>query len=85
MNIIQQLEREQMDAVLSKRGVPEFAPGDTVKVLVKVVESAEADPKDKKKKAAVKEATVRFQAFEGVVIARSGAGINENFTVRKIS
>jgi len=85
MNIIQQLEREQMDAVLAKRGVPEFGPGDTVKVMVKVVESADADPKDKKKKAAVKEATVRFQAYEGVVIARSGAGLNENFTVRKIS
>lgn len=84
MNIIQQLEREQMDAVLAKRGVPEFGPGDTVKVMVKVVETVD-DPKDKKKKGAVKEATVRFQAYEGVVIARSGAGINENFTVRKIS
>ena len=49
MNIIQQLEREQMDAVLSKRGIPEFGPGDTVKVLVKVIESAETDPNDKKK------------------------------------
>ena len=85
MNIIQQIEKEQMDAVLTKRGVPEFAPGDTVKVMVKVIESAEIDPKDKKKKDAAKEPTVRFQAYEGVVIARSGAGINENFTVRKIS
>ncbi|MGQ0673315.1 MAG: 50S ribosomal protein L19 [Hyphomicrobium sp.] len=86
MNIIQQLEREQMDAVLSKRGVPEFEPGDTVKVMVKVVESAEIDPKDKNKKAAApKEPTIRFQAYEGVVIARSGAGLNETFTVRKIS
>lgn len=84
MNIIQQLEREQMDAVLAKRGVPEFGPGDTVKVMVKVVETVD-DPKDKKKKNAVKVPTVRFQAYEGVVIARSGAGINENFTVRKIS
>ena len=84
MNIIQQLEREQMDAVLSKRSIPEFGPGDTVKVMVKVIESAEADPKDKKKKVE-KEPTVRFQAYEGVVIARSGAGLNENFTVRKIS
>ncbi|MBN9282630.1 MAG: 50S ribosomal protein L19, partial [Hyphomicrobium denitrificans] len=84
MNIIQQLEREQMDAVLSKRSIPEFGPGDTVKVLVKVIESAETDPKDKKKKVE-KEPTVRFQAYEGVVIARSGAGLNENFTVRKIS
>lgn len=86
MNIIQQLEREQMDAVLTKRGVPEFQPGDTVKVMVKVVEAAEIDPKDKKKKAAaVKEPVVRYQAYEGVVIARSGGGINETFTVRKIS
>jgi large subunit ribosomal protein L19 len=84
MNLIQQLEREQMDAILSKRGVPEFGPGDTVKVMVKVIEAAEADPKDKKKKVE-KEPTVRFQAYEGVVIARSGSGLNENFTVRKIS
>ncbi|MBY0560770.1 50S ribosomal protein L19 [Hyphomicrobium sp.] len=85
MNIIQQLEREQMDAILAKRGVPEFGPGDTVKVMVKVVEAAD-DPKDKKKKGgAAKEPTIRFQAYEGVVIARSGAGLNENFTVRKIS
>jgi large subunit ribosomal protein L19 len=86
MNIIQELEREQMNAVLAKRGIPEFSPGDTVKVTVKVVEAAEVDPKDKKKKAAApKEATVRFQAYEGIVIARSGSGINESFTVRKIS
>jgi large subunit ribosomal protein L19 len=86
MNIIQQLEREQMDAVLAKRGVPEFQPGDTVKVLVRVVESADIDPKDKKKKAAAaKPAVERLQAYEGIVIARSGAGINESFTVRKIS
>jgi large subunit ribosomal protein L19 len=86
MNIIQQLEREQMDAVLAKRGVPEFQPGDTVKVLVRVVEIADIDPKDKKKKAAAaKPAVERLQAYEGIVIARSGAGINESFTVRKIS
>jgi large subunit ribosomal protein L19 len=84
MNLIQQLEREQMDAILAKRGVPEFGPGDTVKVMVKVIEAADADPKDKKKNV-VKEPTTRFQAYEGVVIARSGAGLNENFTVRKIS
>ncbi len=83
MNLIQQLEREQMDAILSKRGVPEFGPGDTVKVMVKVVETVD-DPKDKKKGAA-KVPTTRLQAYEGVVIARSGAGLNENFTVRKIS
>lgn len=84
MNIIQELEREQMNAILAKRGVPEFGPGDTVKVMVKVVEAAE-DSKDKKAKAKPKEATVRFQAYEGVVIARSGSGLNESFTVRKIS
>jgi len=73
MNIIQQLEREQMDAVLRTRTVPEFSPGDTVKVMVKVIEG---EGKDR---------TVRLQAYEGVVIARSGAGVNESFTVRKIS
>jgi large subunit ribosomal protein L19 len=85
MNIIQQLDREQMDAILAKRGVPEFAPGDTVKVMVRVVEAAEIDPKNKKKAKAKEESVTRLQAYEGVVIARSGAGINENFTVRKIS
>ena len=85
MNIIQELEREQMDAVLAKRGIPEFGPGDTVKVMVKVIEANEADPKDKKKKAVDKRPTERLQAYEGMVIARSGAGINESFTVRKIS
>ncbi|MEW5963365.1 MAG: 50S ribosomal protein L19 [Pseudomonadota bacterium] len=69
MNIIQELEREQMNAVLAKRGVPEFGPGDTVKVMVKVIEGN----------------NVRNQAYEGVVIARSGGGLNESFTVRKIS
>jgi large subunit ribosomal protein L19 len=85
MSIIREIEREQMDAVLSKRAVPEFEPGDTVKVMVKVIEQADADPKDKKKGAAPKAPTARLQAYEGVVIARSGSGINENFTVRKIS
>jgi large subunit ribosomal protein L19 len=82
MNIIAELEREQMNAILSKRNVPEFQPGDTLKVMVRVVEGGEADPK---KKGAVKAATVRLQAYEGVCIARSGAGLNESFTVRKIS
>ena len=85
MDIIRQLELEQMNAVLTKRGVPEFSPGDTVKVMVRVVEIGEPDPKDKKKKAAANRAVERLQAYEGVVIARSGAGLNENFTVRKIS
>lgn len=73
MNIIQELEREQINAVLQKRGVPEFSPGDTLKVMVKVVEG---EGKDR---------TERQQAYEGVCIARSGGGLNESFTVRKIS
>ncbi len=87
VNIIQDLERRQIDAIIAQRRVPEFAPGDTVKVMVKVIE--EIDPKDKKARAKSKDApkgpTVRLQAYEGVVIARSGGGINESFTVRKIS
>ncbi|HVI29622.1 50S ribosomal protein L19 [Hansschlegelia sp.] len=69
MNIIEQLDREQMQAVAEKRQIPEFAPGDTVTVNVKVKEGER----------------VRVQAYEGVVIARSGGGLNESFTVRKIS
>lgn len=69
MNIIEQLEKEQTAALLKKRKVPEFGPGDTVRVNVKVVEGDRA----------------RVQAYEGVCIGRSGGGINENFTVRKIS
>jgi large subunit ribosomal protein L19 len=87
LTIIQDIEREQMRAVTAKRVVPEFAPGDTVKVMVKVIEGVEADPKDKKKPKAdePKGPGFRLQAYEGVVIARSGHGINESFTVRKIS
>jgi len=69
MNIIQQLEKEQMEELSAKRQHPEFTHGDTVKVWVKIVEG------DKE----------RLQAYEGVVISRSGAGLNESFTVRKIS
>src|SRR5882724_13015356 len=69
MNIIEQLEKEQVAVVAAKRAVPEFAPGDTVIVNVRVVEGDRS----------------RVQAYEGVCIARSGGGINENFTVRKIS
>jgi large subunit ribosomal protein L19 len=69
MNIIAELEKEQIKAITAKRGVPEFGAGDTVKIMVKVIEGT----------------TQRLQAYEGVVIARSGHGINENFTVRKIS
>jgi large subunit ribosomal protein L19 len=87
MSVILEIEREQIKAVTSQRSVPEFAPGDTVKVMVKVIESAEADPKDKKKAKPQdpKAPAFRLQAYEGVVIARSGSGINESFTVRKIS
>ena len=90
MSIIHDLERRQIDAITAKRRVPEFAPGDTVKVMVKVMEGTEADAKDKKKAAAKpkeedKGPGFRLQAYEGVVIARSGGGINESFTVRKIS
>jgi large subunit ribosomal protein L19 len=88
LTIIHDLERRQMDAITAKRRVPEFAPGDTVKVMVKVIEDVE-DAKGKKKGAAKKEEDkgpgFRLQAYEGMVIARSGAGLNESFTVRKIS
>ena len=67
MNLIQQLEQEQI-ARLGKT-IPDFQPGDTVVVNVKVKEGERT----------------RVQAYEGVCIARSGAGVNENFTVRKIS
>ena len=69
MNIIEQLEKEQVAAVTAKRAVPEFGPGDTVIVNVRVKEGDRT----------------RVQAYEGVVIGRSGGGLNENFTVRKIS
>ena len=69
MNIIQQLENEQAAAIAAKRAIPPFAPGDTVKVNVRVVEGDRT----------------RVQAYEGLVIARSGGGLNENFTVRKMS
>jgi large subunit ribosomal protein L19 len=69
MNIIQELEREQAEKIAAKRQVPDFAPGDTVVVAVRVKEGERS----------------RIQNYEGVVIARSGSGLNENFTVRKIS
>ena len=69
MNIIEQLEKEQAAALSQKRKVPEFGPGDTLRVNVKVVEGERT----------------RVQAYEGVCIGRSGGGVNENFTVRKIS
>ena len=69
MNLIQQLEKEQYDKLAATRVIPEFAPGDTVIVNVKVVEGERS----------------RVQAYEGVCIARAGGGINQSFTVRKIS
>ena len=69
MNLIQQLEKEQFDKLAAGKEIPDFAPGDTVIVNVKVVEGDRT----------------RVQAYEGVCIGRSGSGINESFTVRKIS
>ena len=69
MNIIQQLEKEEADRLLAKREIPEFQPGDTVRVNVKIKEGERE----------------RVQAYEGVCIARAGSGHHENFTVRKIS
>ena len=69
MNIIQQYEAEQIASLSAARAVPDFFPGDTVRVAVKVVEGDRT----------------RTQAFEGVCIARSNKGLNSNFTVRKIS
>ena len=69
MNLIQQLEKEQFDKLSAAKEIPDFAPGDTVLVNVKVVEGDRS----------------RVQAYEGVCIGRAGSGLNENFTVRKIS
>ena len=79
MNLIQTLEREQMNAARGGRKLPSFRPGDSVKVMVKVVDVT-YDEKTKQNKT-----RERLQAFEGVCIARSGSGLNESFTVRKIS
>ena len=69
MNIIEKIEKEQLEKLSSGKQIPDFNPGDTIKVDVKVVEGTRE----------------RVQAFEGVCIARGGKGINESFTVRKIS
>jgi large subunit ribosomal protein L19 len=69
MNIIDALNQEQIDKVLTTRTLPDFEPGDTLRVMIKVVEGTRE----------------RVQTFEGVCIGRSGAGLNANFTVRKIS
>jgi large subunit ribosomal protein L19 len=69
MNLIEQLEKEQIAKLSANKEIPDFEPGDTVQVNVKVVEGDRT----------------RIQAYEGVCIARAGHGLNENFTVRKIS
>ncbi len=69
MNTIQQIEQEEITRLTAERAVPEFGPGDTVKVTVKVVEGERE----------------RLQAFEGVCIAKKMRGLNSSFTVRKIS
>ena len=69
MNLIQKIEQAEVEAISAKRTFPAFEAGDTVRVHVRVTEGTRT----------------RLQAYEGVVIGRSGAGINESFTVRKIS
>ena len=69
MNLIQELEKEQVAKLTEGKEIPDFQPGDTVLVNVKVVEGERT----------------RIQAYEGVCIGRAGSGLNENFTVRKIS
>ena len=68
-NIIAELEKEETDRLLAGKKIPEFGPGDTVRVNVRIKEGERE----------------RVQAYEGVCIGRQGAGINESFTVRKIS
>ena len=69
MNILQTIAAEEKARLVEKRPIPDFQPGDTLRVMVKIKEGERE----------------RIQAFEGVCIARAGGGINENFTVRKIS
>lgn len=69
MNILDQIGKKQIDASLAERAIPEFGPGDTLKISAKVVEGTRE----------------RIQAFEGVCISRKSGGINSSFTVRKIS
>ena len=69
MNIIDQLNQEEVARVAKGKDIPNFQPGDTVRVNVRVVEGTRE----------------RLQAYEGVCIARNGKGLNQSFTVRKIS
>jgi len=69
MNLIKEIENEQVAKLTAGKQIPDFAPGDTLVVNVKIVEGERT----------------RVQAYEGVCIGRAGSGLNENFTVRKIS
>jgi len=69
MNVIEQLRKEEAERLLANKKIPEFRPGDTVRVNVRIKEGERE----------------RVQAYEGVCIARGGQGVDENFTVRKIS
>jgi large subunit ribosomal protein L19 len=69
MNVIEQLRKEEAERLLASKKIPEFRPGDTVRVNVRIKEGERE----------------RVQAYEGVCIARSGEGVDESFTVRKIS
>jgi large subunit ribosomal protein L19 len=69
MNLMEQIDREEVEKLRALRPVPEFQPGDTVRVSLRVLEGERE----------------RIQAFEGVCIARKNGGINSNFTLRKIS
>jgi large subunit ribosomal protein L19 len=69
MNLLKEIENEQMAKLSAGKEIPDFQPGDTLIVNVKIIEGEKS----------------RVQAYEGVCIGRAGAGLNENFTVRKIS
>ena len=69
MNLLKEIETEQMAKLSAGKEIPDFQPGDTLIVNVKIIEGEKS----------------RVQAYEGVCIGRAGAGLNENFTVRKIS
>ena len=69
MNIVERIEAQQIEKATAEREIPDFSPGDTLRVNVKVVEGSRE----------------RIQAYEGVCIARRNAGVNSSFTVRKLS
>ena len=69
MNIIQEIEKEQIEKLTAEKSIPEFSPGDTIRVNVKVSEGSRS----------------RLQAFEGMCIARKNDGLHSSFTVRKLS